>query len=760
TLKTEEKIQEELAEYARKQLDQGLTEEEVKAKLITAGHTEEKAERHIRHAQKKLRGINKELANETRQVEKAKKAVEKDIDKELLQYIQNQKEAGYTEEEIAEALKKEGHKEEHIKRHIAKIRESGKTRSDYRTNGFSHLTRQGEENLSSWQTSGKNGSPTQTGQVEENLRSSRQKNIPNVAHKLHSFLSEASHAIWHKEYVLALLILCGLILAIHYVVMPSYNYMDSIAEGNKAYEAENYIQAEEYYLQAYNTKHTPTATLQLARSYLRQAEHKQALQKYEEYEKIAPESYLGTAGAGIALVSMQEYDKAIEKLQQSLQIEDTETANRFLGRAYLGKNMTSEAEQYFQKALEVNRTAQGIKELGEFYISQQRIDEAQALLLESKSAGIACILASSYIQAKQFNKSVAYARQCAEENQNDKYSQLMLARSYHFSGKHNNATKEYLKYFEMTDQSDQEYNKTVEQIGMAYYNNGEYEEAVEWFERLGIYNASMASNVYNNDNAPILEILGKSYYYLNDYQSAIRSLELASYLGPASTKGEILLAKLYRKKGDAENEVKILRKIMAKNPDAIIYSKYISDSGNTPDYEDGLLHILSICTEQEVCTLLAGQVFRNKGKYEEAVAAFNSIVDQTENLNMRYCLTMEKGITYKVLKDYERAEKEFKSALDMNISKSRAHMEIGFLYLNTNRLFEAKESFMAALELTDNSPENFTRISSYAGLALAHFSEGDILKATEAYENVKNIDSSFVSFFPNFRAIGDSIKIS
>lgn len=98
------------------------------------------------------------------------------------------------------------------------------------------------------------------------------------------------------------------------------------------------------------------------------------------------------------------------------------------------------------------------------------------------------------------------------------------------------------------------------------------------------------------------------------------------------------------------------------------------------------------------------------------------------------------GIIYYALKDYEKAEKFYKKAIDENKEYTEARYNLCGLYLKINEYDKAIEQCTYAAE----DPLYQARASAYTNIGVAYYQQGDINKAKEYYDKALDINPSLV----------------
>ena len=240
------------------------------------------------------------------------------------------------------------------------------------------------------------------------------------------------------------------------------------------------------------------------------------------------------------LVAAKNFDNAIK-------LNPNYTA-AYIESGLVNKEMrrTDAAKQNFTKAFELdNNNEVAIKELMELYFSyrqfQNAIDFAQKCkTCENKDR----VIAMSYFQMEDYGKAEKILLNLIAKNPLDAEATYTLARTYLEMGLEGKAIPYYVKAIQL----DGTKSKWHFELGLLYYNNDNYKNAVASFTKAAD-NGFIRSNDFN-------ENLGFSYIYSGEFD-----------------KGENLIAEIIaRKPGDKE----ILRDVAQAFYDRKMYDRCLN----------------------------------------------------------------------------------------------------------------------------------------------------------------------------------------
>ena len=240
------------------------------------------------------------------------------------------------------------------------------------------------------------------------------------------------------------------------------------------------------------------------------------------------------------LVAANHFEKAI--------LLNPKFAEAYLENGLVNKEMrrTDAAKQNFTKAYELdNNNETAIVELMNLYFSYRQFQNAIDFAQKCKTcADKDRIIAMSYFQMEDYGKAEKMLLTLAAKNPQDAEATYTLARTYLEMGLEGKAIPYYTKALQL----DETKSKWHFELGLLYYNNDNYKNAVISFNKAAD-NGFIRSNDFN-------ENLGFSYIYSGEFD-----------------KGENLIAEIMaRKPGDKE----IIRDVAMAFYDRKMYDKCLN----------------------------------------------------------------------------------------------------------------------------------------------------------------------------------------
>ena len=268
------------------------------------------------------------------------------------------------------------------------------------------------------------------------------------------------------------------------------------------------------------------------------------------------------------LVASDYYTKAIK-------LNPTYT-QAYIENGYVNNEMrkTDAAMQNFVKANELDPGNEAaIKELVELYYSYRQFEKAIDLAQKCKTCETKDrIIAMSYFEMEDYGKAEKMLLALVAKDPNDAEATYTLARTYLEMGLEGKAIPYYVKALQL----DETKSKWHFELGLLYYNNDNYKNAVLTFNKAAEH-GFIRSNDFN-------ENLGFAYIYSGDFD-----------------KGEKLLTEIIaRKPGDKE----ILRDIALAFYDRKMYDKCL----------DYCQKLMEIDMKDGKALYQAGLCFQKKGQ--------------------------------------------------------------------------------------------------------------------------------------------------
>lgn len=197
--------------------------------------------------------------------------------------------------------------------------------------------------------------------------------------------------------------------------------------------------------------------------------------------------------------------------------------------------------------------------------------------------------------------------------------------------------------------------------GKTYYNNGEYDKAIEIFKK--------AVELYPNDDDS-WSWLGNSYGINGQIEEAIKYHLKAAELNPDDSRNWYNLGYSYINNEQYQESIEPLLKAIELNPDD-------SDSW-----------------------YFLGVSYYKNGEYQKAIEPLLKATELNPDDSYNW---YSLGNSYLALKDNNNAVYSFERAIEINPNYSDAWNNYGVALLNLNRIDEARNAYSKALEIDPNN---------------------------------------------------------
>lgn len=531
--------------------------------------------------------------------------------------------------------------------------------------------------------------------------------------------------------------------------------MGHIAE--QQYEAtsrsEYATQAIEYYKKAYALDpKSPVIGERLAEMYWKaQRVHEaeleaQALLKRNpndaQTRRLLGHIYLRSLGnPGEATAQSETVNRAVEQFKEVVRLDpnDVESA-LWLARLYRLQNQHEKAEEVLRGILKNDAENEaGLEQLTQLLLDQGKSSEAIALLegvtAKSSSPTLLDLLGDAYTQTKDLAKAEDAYRRAADLEPSEPSHQRGLGQALLAEEKYQEALKVYQRLADlMPDDPDvylrlgqiyrelHQMDKAEDALvkarqyspgsldviyneAMLYQAQGRFEDAIrvlsEAVTQVKGQPASMPSR--RRFLGVLYQQLGQLYRDTQNYAAAINTYEEFGHLGDdEDRRARLLMMDTYRMAKDLPKALQIGKEALAKYPkDPEIKSNYalLLGESNQTDEAVRLLHAqLNGTAADRDTNLNIAQIYERARRYkeaEQAARAAEAIPGAPRDNEMVWFLL---GAIYERQKFFDKAEVEFKKALDVNPKSAAVLNYYGYMLGDLGiRLDEAQSLVKRAL---------------------------------------------------------------
>jgi tetratricopeptide (TPR) repeat protein len=424
--------------------------------------------------------------------------------------------------------------------------------------------------------------------------------------------------------------------------------------------------------------------LLLARLYRLAKDQASAEKVYTAILTKNPDNDEATAGLAGILTERGDTKNAIEMLKKSIDRNASARTLVMLASLYEQANDFSSAADVWQRALAAAPDNDRWKRaLAQDLLFSDRVEDARKLYEEiaadnPQDAQIQLRLSEIYRQQRDFakaRKSLEAAKQEDANNLDVRYAEVNLLDA---EGKQDEAIKTLKAILdetakkEYTSQERSQRNRLLERLGMLYRGSGKYQQAVATFREIG---ADESSDVAPRAAVQIIE----TWRQAKDMPAARRESEAAVKKFP-------------------KERIVILEQ-----------ATLLTESGKV---EDGVKEVLALRDGKNDRELLlaAAQLYERAKRYGEE----QKLLDEAQKLSANkadvVAIRFMRGAMFEKMKDFERAEAEFRVILKDDPQNAGALNYLGYMLADRNlRLDEAQQLISKALDL---DPQNGAYLDS------------------------------------------------
>jgi tetratricopeptide (TPR) repeat protein len=313
-------------------------------------------------------------------------------------------------------------------------------------------------------------------------------------------------------------------------------------------------------------------------------------------------------------------------------------------------------------------------------------------------------------------------------------------------------------------------------LGILYFKTGRKDEAVKALSKAA---SLFTAEVDKKNKARALKILGRSYLEKENPLSAYDALKRAKALDPEDPEIDVYLAYIQVKRGQAQDAVRTLSRVLREDPDNVVALSYLgyahSESGRPQEALEALNRALSLIKSnsaadlaqkveiynrmgnvylktaerdkalasfQEACGLSAGpechkklgKVYFDSGRWEDSIREFSRVLQEEKEDPEVYGLL---GVAFNRRGDLEKALGVFREGLRYardRKTEARFHKNVGHVLLSANHYDLAIEEFQLAVS------KDWSNESIHLGLAMAYLGKSQFLSARESLMTVLRLN--------------------
>ena len=362
-------------------------------------------------------------------------------------------------------------------------------------------------------------------------------------------------------------------------------------------------------------------------------------------------------------------------------------------------------------------------------------------------------LGQLYFDSKQYSKARARFEKLLYEYPNSEHSGTALywiGESYAAENKLDEAIK-YLENAVADKKNNKFEDYSIYTLASVFEKTGDYENAVKYYDQLLSFHKDSPLAVSSQIR------IGVCYFKLKDYQSSILELNsplLSDLPDDLYAQSLYLLANSYYRVKEYKDAERSYKEILDNFPS----TEYTRDAQyglawtyfQQEKYNDAYKVFHSLSDGEDTIALKSyywkAEAKRYAGQEDEAFRIYKEFVEKFPNNELVKGVQYQMGVTYFNNGQLNQAERLIKDALSSSDEalKAKAFTLLGEIELNRKQYESAKNSFDAALEINEISPDLKNR--SMLGLGASYYYLGSF---NDAIETLKEVEDKNPNFEPN-----------
>src|SRR5438477_3056202 len=421
---------------------------------------------------------------------------------------------------------------------------------------------------------------------------------------------------------------------------------------------------------------------------------------------------LGNSGEGTG--QSETVNRAVEQFKEVVRLDPTDAESAlWLARLYRLQNQHDKAEEVLRVLLKNDpENEAGIEQLTQLLLDEGKSPDAISLLegMTSKASSptLLDLLGDAYTQTKNLAKAEAAYRKAVELEPSENSHQRGLGQTLIAEQKYPEALSVYQKLSElMPDDADvylrlaqvyrelHQMDKAEETLvkarqyspgsldvmyneAMVYEEQGRYEDAIRVLSEAvtGVKGQSVSMPSRKQSLAVLYQQLGQLYRDTQNFPAAVNTYEELCRLGEEEDRrGRLLIIETYRVAKELPKALQAGKEAYAKYPkDPAIKSNYallLGESNQTKEAVKLIRAQLNGTEADRETYLNIAQIYERARRYKEAEQSARSAEAVAGNPRDNEMTWFLLGAIYERQKFFDKAEVEFKKALDVN-SKSPA----------------------------------------------------------------------------------------
>lgn len=261
-----------------------------------------------------------------------------------------------------------------------------------------------------------------------------------------------------------------------------------------------------------------------------------------------------------AYMDLRKYMQAKEMYKKLVDLGDASAANyKQLMDLSVNLKHKDDAILYATKLKQVDATAKVNAVIGKIHYEQDNYGDAIQFLTEAAkedpaNAEVPYMIARSYGDMMNYKQAIPYFQKAIQLDTSKYYWVYELGLVYYAVHEDKNALKYILEAGERGYKKDNDY---MENLGIAYLNNGNLDEGVKILNELLKKRPS---------DLNILNMVAEAYYYKGKYSEAMEYWDMILGYDKTNASSLYMIGMCYQKKGEKDKGIKLCDKAIEMDP--------------------------------------------------------------------------------------------------------------------------------------------------------------------------------------------------
>ncbi|MDR1695996.1 MAG: tetratricopeptide repeat protein [Endomicrobium sp.] len=363
----------------------------------------------------------------------------------------------------------------------------------------------------------------------------------------------------------------------------------------------------------------------------------------------------------------------------------------------------------------------GVLALKDGEIEEARKEYEKTVSSDERALAVSKDLVYMYWQAGNKDKAFQTAEKIEKADGNNPQTSIFLGVFYLVANEPDKAKR----HWQETLRLDPENETATAYLAAYYYSDNKLKESAEYWNKFLARQPDSASGYLQL--ALVQEKLGKT-------EEALKSFDKVISLKPEAREAYLSKARIYETNKQYDSAIKEYEEYVKFFPDNIYVLMYLGkcyfDKGDYPSAEKIFLKTKKALGSDITSSYWLGVAYEKSGKIDKAAAEFEDVYKKEKGIEILARL----GYYYSLLKDYSKADREFKSALDEEPFNHELLYLRALNYMDWERYDNAVRYFIKTIELKPDFAD------AYFFLGSAHEKNGHFDNAEKAFLQALEID--------------------